>query len=142
VITSLPEPVQQAWGTTIAREFTVWLEGIMTDGVVERDEFRQLDTRMIGMERRLTGVEDRLTGVETRLTGVETRLTNVEHDVADLKVDLREFRREVNERFDRVNERFDLLYERMNVQMRWTVGVLALFGTLITLIVAVAQLTP
>ncbi len=66
--THMPETVLEAWGKPAVRDFTAWLEGVMAERSVGRDEFGQLGTR--------------LTGVEDRLTGVETRLTVVEHDVA------------------------------------------------------------
>jgi hypothetical protein len=34
------------------------------------------------------------------------------------------------------------MYERIMVQTRWTVGVLALFGTIIAILVAIAQFAP
>lgn len=46
---------------------------------------------------------------------------------------------QINERFDYVHERFDLLQERMMVMIRWTVGTIALFGTLITILLAIAE---
>ncbi len=79
-----------------------------------------------------------------------TRLDILEHDVAelkqsitDLRADFREFRREVNERFDRMtsefNNRFDRMHEHLGSMIKWTVGTLALFGTLITILLAIGQ---
>ncbi len=80
---------------------------------------------------------------------VLSRLEILEHDVSEIKVDVRELRREMNERFDRVNERFDRVNERfdeihhqMVVQTRWLIGSLALIGTVISVLLAVAQFTP
>jgi len=44
----------------------------------------------------------------------------------------------MNECFDRMNERFDQMYDRMLVTMQWTVGTIAVFGTLITVLLAIA----
>ena len=82
-----------------------------------------------------------------------SRLDVLEHDVADIKVDVREMRAEMNERFDRVNERFvdmerhfetrfDQMSERMLVQTRWLIGSIALFGTILTILQAIAHFTP
>jgi len=84
-----------------------------------------------------------------------TRLDILEHDMEEVKTDYREFRREMNEfrkevnerfdrmneRFDRMNERFDRMYGRMGSWMKWTVGTIAFFGTLITVLVGIGQLT-
>jgi chromosome segregation ATPase len=130
--------------------------------------FDGLETRQMKVETRLDSLETRQMKVETRLDGVESRLTMVEHDLAELKVEVRDLRRDIherldrmaamfNERFDRqaaemnarfdhqaaeVNGRFDRLQQQMLSQTRWTVGTLALFGTLITLLVGIGQLRP
>ena len=59
----------------------------------------------------------------------------------------------INERFDRMSERFiglerhmetrlDQMSERMLVQTRWLIGSIALFGTIITILLAIAQFAP
>jgi len=128
----VPEAVRQAWGDELVAEIVPWLEQIVQEKAVPRDEYRQ----------------------------VLSRLEVLEHDVADIKADVRELRREMNERFDRVSERFDQMNERfdrmgqhfetrldqmserMLVQTRWLIGTIALFGTILTILMAIAQFTP
>jgi hypothetical protein len=38
-----------------------------------------------------------------------------------------------------MNERFDKMNEAMRVQTRWTIGTIALFGTIITVLIAVVE---
>jgi hypothetical protein len=45
---------------------------------------------------------------------------------------VKDFRKEVN-------LRFDTMYDRIGSMMKWTVGTLGLFGTLITILLAVSQ---
>ena len=40
---------------------------------------------------------------------------------------------------EQFNGRFDRLHEHLGVMVKWTVGTLALFGTLITILVAIGQ---
>jgi DNA anti-recombination protein RmuC len=79
---------------------------------------------------------------------------------AEFREDLGELRREMHERFDRVNGRFDRMNERfdemgarfderlddmhhqMIVQTRWLIGSLALIGTVVSVLLAIAQFTP
>ncbi len=42
----------------------------------------------------------------------------------------------MNERLDGVNERIDGIYDRMTSLMKWTIGTLALFGTIISILIA------
>ena len=133
----VPQTVRRAWGDELILEFVPWLEQIIEEKTsprleqlvegkaVPRDEYRQ----------------------------VLSRLDVLEHDVAGIKVDVREMRAEMNERFDRVNERFvdmerhfetrfDQMSERMLVQTRWLIGSIALFGTILTILQAIAHFTP
>jgi len=128
MLARMPETIHQAWGEAAARDFVVWLEDAMTERTVKRSEWEEMRSRF----------DD----VETRLSNVETRLAVVEAGLAELRADLRELRREMNERFDRVNERFDRLNALIIAQTRWTVGTLALFGTIIAILVGIGQLTP
>jgi uncharacterized protein (UPF0335 family) len=153
--TQVPQTVRRAWGDELILEFVPWLEQVIDEKTfprlerlveekaVPRDEYRQ----------------------------VLSRLDVLEHDVADVKADVRELHAEMNERFDRVNERFDRMNERfvemerrfedrfdqmgqhfevrldqmserMLVQTRWLIGSIALFGTILTILQAIAQFTP
>ena len=86
----------------------------------------------------------------TRLDILEHDVTGLKQEIADLRAEFREFRREfndrfdrmsteVNDRFDRLNERFDRMHEHMNTMIKWTVGTIGLFGTLITILLAIGQ---
>ena len=94
---------------------------------------------------------------------VLSRLDILEHDVADVKTSITDLHRtmderfdrmnaqmngrfdrmhfEMNERFDRMNERFDEMYRHISTMTRWTVGTLALIGTIMTILMAIAQFT-
>ena len=72
---------------------------------------------------------------------------------AEFREDLDKLRRETHDRFDRVNERFDEMgarfegrfdemNERILVQTRWMIGSLAVIGTVISVLLAIAQFTP
>ena len=70
-----------------------------------------------------------------------SRLDILEHDVSDVKTRIADLHRTMDRRFDRVNERFDRMNERMTTLTRWTVGTLALLGTIMTILMAIAQFT-
>lgn len=141
MIARLPETVQHAWGDAVARDFSGWMEDVMAERAVNRDEWGE--------------VQFRLDGVETRLGQVETRLTIVEHGLSELKVDVRELRRETTERFDRLQAMFDDRFDRLSLEMagrfdhlnrqllyqtRLSLGLLGVFGTVIAILVGIGQL--
>lgn len=81
----------------------------------------------------------------TRLDILEHDVTGLKQEITDLRAEFREFRREVNDRFDRMssefNDRFDRMHEHMGSMIKWTVGTIGLFGTLITILLAIGQFT-
>ncbi|MBC8263078.1 MAG: hypothetical protein H8E47_03025 [Anaerolineales bacterium] len=131
----MPQSVQQTLGPEAAGDFSQWFEIVLVERAVRRDEYRE----------------------------VLSRLDILEHDVADVKTSIADLHRTMDERFDRVNERFDRMnfemngrFDRMNSEMserfdqmyrhistmtRWTVGTLALLGTIMTILMAIAQFT-
>lgn len=139
MIRPLPEPVAQAWGDEAATAFMDWWTDAMSGTAVGREEFARLESRF-----------DRL----------EDRLDTLDRDVGEVKADVRSLRTEMNERFDRlrtdidsrldavngrldaVNERLEALNERLASQMRWSAGLLAVFGTLVALLLALGQYGP
>lgn len=140
MISSVPEALRKSLGDEAAEALRWWIQETLKNNAVSRDEHRQ----------------------------ILNRLDILEHDVSELRQEFKEFRTEVyqrfdlvNERFDRMNERFDerfdqmnkrfderfysvderfdRIYERIGSMTKWTVGTLALFGTLITILLTIGQ---
>jgi ElaB/YqjD/DUF883 family membrane-anchored ribosome-binding protein len=129
----IPVVLRRAWGDEAADAFAVWLTSVLEERAISRDEYRQ----------------------------ILSRLDILEHDMADLKADVQELRREMDERFDRLhremddrfdqlrkemyerfdrmNERMDQMYHQMVVQTRWLIGALTVIGTVISILLAIAQ---
>ena len=117
-----PEPVEQALGSEATAALGAWIEEIVLKNAVTKSDLQSLSTR----------------------------LAIVERDVGKLEREVSALRREMNERFDRINERFDRMNEQINARfdqiyvsigtmMKWVVGTIGLFGTLITILLAVSQ---
>jgi len=102
-----------------------WLSESIREKAVPRDEYRELLSRLDGLEKDISLVKEE-----------QARMR------AEFREDLGELRREMHERFDRMNERLDQMSERMLVQTRWLIGTIALFGTILTIMMAIAQFTP
>ncbi len=118
---TIPPTLQDALGEKAAQDLANWIDQVLKERTVVRDEYREVLSRLDMLEHDVAAVKD---------------------DVAAVKDDIRQLRTEMNERFDRINERFDTLYDRMLVQTRWTVGTIALFGTAVTILLAIAQFKP
>jgi tetrahydromethanopterin S-methyltransferase subunit G len=105
---------------------------IAQEKAVPRDEYREVLSRLDLLDGNASLIRDEL---------MQTR--------AEFREDLGELRRETHERLDRMNERFDQMHGRfdemhhqMIVQTRWLVGSLTIIGTVVSVLLAIAQFTP
>jgi len=133
---AIPQVVRRAWGEEVVAEFVPWMEErfheIILTKTVPRDEYREVLSRLDSLEKDVSIIKEE-----------QARMR------AEFREDLGRLHREMNERFDRVNERFDQMharfdemYHQMVVQTRWLVGALAVIGTVISVLLAIAQFTP
>lgn len=122
---SAPETLKKAWGEQVLEDFLFWLEEVLKEKAVPRDEYRQVLSRLDLLEKDVSLLREEFKGHRGEMLERFDRI--------DQRFD------RVNERFDRVNERFDQMYGRMLTMTRWTVGTLALFGTIISIILAIGQ---
>jgi hypothetical protein len=143
MLTSIPESVRQAWGEPIARDLTAWLEECLGTGTINRAEWTQAMVRLGTIEHDVADIKGELRGVNERFDRL-TADSNARFDRVNERFD--RLTAESSARFDRVtaqfDERFDGLSRQMATQMRWSIGLLAVLGTLIAIRVGVGQLTP
>jgi tetrahydromethanopterin S-methyltransferase subunit G len=120
----IPQSVERTLGPEAAGDLGQWIEIIVVEHAVRRDEYREVLSRLDILEHDVVDLKDRITDL---------------HHTMDERFD--RMNAEMNQRFDRMNERFDQMYERMTTMIRWTVGTLALLGTIMTILMAIAQFT-
>ena len=118
-----PRVLREKWGMDVVEQAETWIKEILRSEGIHRDEFREVVSRLDRLEQ---GQEE------------------LKEEVYRLRGEMNGFRSEVNERFDRMSERFDRMserFDRMNERMlsmiKWTVGTIALFGTIISVLMAV-----
>jgi len=131
----IPQSVQQSLGQEAAEDLSHWLEVILAERAVPRDEYRVVLSRLDVLEHEVADVK---AGLAELHRGMDERFDrmNERFDKVNERFD------KVNERFDKVNERFDEMYRHISTMTRWTVGTLALLGTIMTILMAIAQFTP
>ena len=111
-----PRVLREKWGMDVVEQAETWIKEILRSEGIHRDEFREVVSRLDRLEQ---GQEE------------------LKEEVYRLRGEMNGFRSEVNERFDRMSERFDRMNERMLSMIKWTVGTIALFGTIISVLMAV-----
>ena len=132
-------------------DFMPWMEKWLSESIKEkavpRDEYREVLSRLDGLEKDVSLVKE-----EQARMRVEFREDQVQMR-AEFREDLGQLRREMHECFDGMHERFDgmnqhfesrldQMSERMLVQTRWLIGSIALFGAILTIMMGIAQFTP
>ena len=125
-------------------DFMPWMEKWLSESIKEkavpRDEYREVLSRLDGLEKDVSLVKE-----EQARMRVEFREDQVQMR-AEFREDLGQLRREMHECFDGMNQHFesrlDQMSERMLVQTRWLIGSIALFGAILTIMMGIAQFTP
>ena len=153
----VPEAVRQALGDQAVVEFLLWPEEVVAEKTVPRNGYREVLSRLDVLERDVSDVKEdgrelrremneRFDRVNERFDQMNERFDQMHrHFEARLEQMNARFDQrfdQVNERFDRMNERFDQMLERMLAQTRWLIGSIVLFGTILTILMAIAQFTP
>jgi len=155
---AIPQTVRRSLGEEAVVDFMPWMEEWLSESIKEkavpRDEYREVLSRLEGLEEDVSLVKE-----EQARMRVEFREDQVQMR-AEFREDLGQLRREMNERFDEMNQRFDginrrfdgmnqhfesrldQMSERMLVQTRWLIGSIALFGTILTIMMGIAQFAP
>lgn len=119
-------------------------EEFRADQAQLRSEFREELSRLRGelgefqrrMDEQLNRVHLRIDELSGR---VEARLMEMDHH---LEARLNEMNARWEARLDRVDERLEQMYRQMVIQTRWLIGALLGIGTIISLLLAIAQFTP
>ena len=159
--TPLPPSVRESWGENVADDFSRWLEEYVQENAVRRDEYREILSRLDVLENEVSGINDRLDRMEARFDGrleqmderfegrfeqmeerFEGRFEQMEDRFEQMEDRFAHVEERFETRFNQMDERIDRMHEQMRVMMRWTVGTIALFGTIVTVLLAIAEFAP
>ena len=149
--TTLPPSVREHFGEAVAEDFAHWLDEYVQENAVERDEYREvlsgldvLEEGLNHMDKRFDllteHVDDRLDDfeqrVDQRFEQIDRRFESMEERFDSRLVEMRE---EFNDRFESMDAKLDRMNDRILSMTRWLIGLVALFGSLVTALLAVAQ---
>ena len=123
--TTLPPSVREHFGEAVAEDFARWLDEYMQENAVERDEYREVLSRLDVLEERFVQLETRM---DERFEQVEQRFEQVDQQFESMEV-----------RFNTMDDKLDRMNDRILSMTRWLIGLVALFGSLVTALLAVAQ---
>jgi len=142
---SLPPSVREQFGEAAAEDFVRWLNETFQQRTIEHGEYREVLSRLDVLEERFVQLEQR---IDERFEQVDRRFEQMQKQFDDRFEQVDQRFEQVNERFGQMGARLDTMddkLDRMNDRIlsmtRWLIGLLALFGSLITALLAVAQFT-
>ena len=121
----VPDRVREVWGDEMVVELGPWLQEFVREHGVPRDEYRELLSRLDALEKDISLIKEEMSGLRD-----------------EFREDLRALRLQMDAGFGRVTQQFDAMNERMLVQTRWLIGSLTILGTIISVLLAIAQFTP
>ena len=127
--TTLPPSVREHFGEAVAEDFAHWLDEYVQEHAVERDEYRKVLSRLDVIDERFEQVDQRFESLEARM---DERFEQV-----DQRFDRLETR--MDDRFESMDAKLDRMNDRILSMTRWLIGLVALFGSLVTALLAVAQ---
>ena len=145
--TSLPQSVRKHLGDQVADDFSRWFEENVQHELVTKDQYREVLSRLDVLEERFDHVEERFDRMEERFDRMEE---HVEERLDLMEKHFEERFEQVDQRFEGMEERLDRRFEGMDEKLdrmndrilsmtRWLIGLIALFGSLITVLLAIAQ---
>jgi len=142
-----PKSVRETLGEQAADDLSRWLDERIQERAVARDEYREVLSRLDVLEAEVSGTNDRLDRMEDRFEQrfeqIDQRFDKIdqrfEQQSAQFDQRLDKQSSQFNQRIDTVNDRIDRLHEQMRIQTRWTIGTIALFGTIVTVLLAIAE---
>ena len=123
--TTLPPSVREHFGEAVAEDFARWLDEYMQENAVERDEYREVLSRLDVLEERFVQLETRM---DERFEQVDQWFEQVDQQFESMEV-----------RFNTMDDKLDRMNDRILSMTRWLIGLVALFGSLVTALLAVAQ---
>lgn len=133
---TLPPAVHNQLGEEASDELVRWVDQRIDERAVQRNEYREVLSRLDLVEHDLEEIKVQIRSLNDRLDRMsvqfDDRFDRMGAQFAD--------------RFDRLGMEFNRRLDTMTVQMasttRWTVGTIAVFGTIITILLAISQFAP
>ena len=135
---AVPQSVREVLGEQASGDLATWFDESIRAQAVERDEFRKVLSRLDVLEERFDGVDDRLDRIDDRLNAMDERFDAMNAQMNE-RFDAMNTR--MSERSEHIDEKLDRMNDRILSMTRWLIGLLVLFGTMVTVLLGIAQFT-
>jgi chromosome segregation ATPase len=152
---AMPESVRRAWGEDVVVDFVTWFDEILHRRAVTPEQWSELESRTEQVDQhvaalttevkdlrnemndRFEQVDRRFDEVDRRFEQVDQRFEQVDQRFEQVDQRFEQLVARMDEQFQRLEDRFDRFHDLMHVQTRWAIGVMGLFGSMVTLLLAI-----
>ena len=138
--------LEKKLGADVVEDLDVWVRGIVTSESVTKDQFGQIISRLDGLEDRMDGLENRIDLLDERTQILTNEMTSFRAEVNQRFLSIDQRFLNIDQRLDSfrsdIDQRLDTINERIVSIIKWTVGTIALFGTIITVLMAGFNFVP
>ena len=139
--------LKEKFGEDVVKDLDQWIREIIQSET--KDQYGQILSRLDLLEDRYEGISDEVYRLRGEMNGFRTDVNqrfdamndsiNQRFDVIDQRFDA--MNDSINQRFDAMNnsisQRFDVMNDRILSGIKWSVGTIAIFGLIITILVTV-----
>lgn len=122
--------LKEKFGEDVFEDLELWVKQILKAEGVTKDEYRQILSRLDLLDKGYGELKEEV----YRLRG---ELSTFRSEV-DGRID--SFREDMDARIDKIHELLDGVNVRIISSIKWTVGTIALFGTIIAVLLAIFNL--
>ena len=123
--------LEEKLGADVVQDLDIWIKGIVNAESITKDQFGQITSQLLGIDQRFDSIHQRFDDFRSEM----------EQHFDSFRSDIDQRFGAIDQRFDSLrsdfDQRFDKLSELTLNGIRWTVGTIALFGTIITVLIAV-----
>ena len=103
-----------------------------------KDQYTQILSRLDLLEDRYEGISDEVYRLRGEMNGFRTEV-NQRFDAMNDSINQRfdAMNNSINQRFDVIDQRFDAMNDRILSSIKWSVGTIATFGLIITILITI-----
>ena len=140
---AITSKLKEKLGEDVVGYLDKWMREIIQSET--KDQYTQILSRLDLLEARYEGISDEVYRLRGEMNGFRTEV-NQRFDVIDQRFDaindsinqrFDAMNNSINQRFDLVNQRFDVMNDRILSSIKWSVGTIAIFGLIITILMTV-----
>lgn len=149
MITDPPKETIEAVGEKTAESLKNWLNTEFNqlagreDVTILKQDVGELKQDVAGLKQDVIVVNKDIAVLSANVEHLEESVREIKTEIKDMRTDMKDMRTDIDMRFDsmnaQMNERFDTMYHQTFTLIKWTVGLLGFFGTLISTLIFVGQ---